>query len=102
MSSADSDSDIDYVGVKIAGDVQTDTVCDVSDSDVDYCGCATIGGNATSALLPPALEQLVHLSDKPADRQIVLAGSSSESKHGSGNTVLHPSGQSGNTLPSVQ
>ena len=64
MSSTDSDSDIDYVGVKIAGDVQTDTVCDDSDSDVDYCGFAIIGGNATSVLLPPALEQLVHLSDK--------------------------------------
>ena len=90
MSSADSDSDIDYVGVKIAGDVQTDTVCDVSDPDVDYCGFATIGGNATSALLPPVLEQLVHLSDK--------IGRSS--KNGSGNTMLHPSGQNGNTLPS--
>ena len=64
MSSADSDSDIDHVGVKIAGDVQTDTVCDDSDSDVDYCGFASIGRNATSALLPPVLEQLVHLSDK--------------------------------------
>ena len=92
MSSADSDSDIDYVGVKIAGDVQTDTVCDFSDSDVDYCGFATIWGNATSALLPPVPEQLVHLSDK--------IGRSSKNRNG--NTVLHPNGQSGKTLPSVQ
>ena len=79
MSSADSDSDIDYIGVKIDAAVQPNPVCDVSDSDVDY-GCATIGGNATSASLPTVLEQLVHLSDKPADRQIVLAGGSSKSQ----------------------